>query len=113
MLSMSGWFKLRKQKPGEGIQGEELIQKGTVVGIQDTKLSERLQLDPDLTLAKAIHCVRKQQPLLRAPLERLFCQRLCAVRVTRRDIILCAARHRHLIMWNKTKLKTMRKISFF
>lgn len=47
-----------------------------VVGIQDRKLTERLQLDPELTLAKAIQrawqneTVKKQQPLLhRGPSE--------------------------------------------
>ena len=43
----------------------------TVVGLQDSKLSEKLQLDPELSLAKAINharqseAVKKQQALLR------------------------------------------------
>ena len=43
-----------------------------MVGLQDLKLSEKLQLDPDLTLTKAINqarqseAVKKQQTLLRS-----------------------------------------------
>lgn len=50
---------------------EEMIRDRIVVGIRDNKLSERLQLDPELTLAKTITQVRqyeevkKQQPLIR------------------------------------------------
>ena len=54
-----------------GTLREELIRDRIVVGIQDAKLSESLQLDPELTLAKAMTKVRqsaavkKQQPTLR------------------------------------------------
>lgn len=52
---------------------EELIRDRIVVGLQDARLSEKLQLDPELTLEKAITVVRqsesvkKQQQTLRAP----------------------------------------------
>ena len=39
---------------GFGALKEELIRDGIVVGIRDKRLSERLQMDSDLTLAKAI-----------------------------------------------------------
>lgn len=41
-----------------GTLKEELIWDHIVVGIRDRRLSERLQLDPELTLAKAIQTVR-------------------------------------------------------
>ena len=50
---------------------EELIRDRMVVGLRDATLSEKLQMDPDLTLEKAVtsarqrESVRKQQPLLR------------------------------------------------
>nr|XP_054588665.1 uncharacterized protein LOC129153481 [Nothobranchius furzeri] len=50
---------------------EEMIRDHIVVGIRDSRLSERLQLDPDLTLAKTItqawqqEEIKKQQQLLR------------------------------------------------
>ncbi|XP_061563112.1 uncharacterized protein LOC133418443 isoform X1 [Cololabis saira] len=50
---------------------EEMIRDRIVVGIRNSRLSERLQLDPDLTLARTITQVRqqedvkKQQQLLR------------------------------------------------
>ena len=50
---------------------DEMIRDRIVVGIQDRKLSEKLQLDPTLTLEKAITTVRqveavkKQQPVIR------------------------------------------------
>ena len=49
-----------------------MIRDRIVVGLQDSKLSEKLQLDPDLTLTKAINqarqseTVKKQQTLLRS-----------------------------------------------
>ena len=48
-----------------------MIRDRIVVGLQDSKLSEKLQLDPELSLAKAINharqseAVKKQQALLR------------------------------------------------
>ncbi len=42
-----------------GTLKEELIRDHIVVGIRDRRLSERLQLDPELTLAKAIQTVRQ------------------------------------------------------
>ena len=50
---------------------EEMIQDRIVVGLLDTALSEKLQMDPDLSLEKAMtsarqrEMVRKQQPVLR------------------------------------------------
>ena len=50
---------------------DQLIRDRIVVGIQDAKLSEKMQLDPDLTLEKSIalarqsEAVKKQQPLIR------------------------------------------------
>ena len=50
---------------------DELIRDRLVVGLKDTKLAERLQLDPELTLEKAVNqtrqseAVKKQQVLLR------------------------------------------------
>ena len=50
---------------------DEMIRDRIVVGIQDQRLSERLQLDPELTLGKAVaqvrqsEAVKKQQPLIR------------------------------------------------
>ncbi len=81
-------FNKRNQEPGEsvvfimavhsfaelcdfGALKEDLIRDRIVVGIRDAKLSERLQLDADLTLEKAITKVRQsaavktQQPILR------------------------------------------------
>ena len=52
---------------------EEMIRDRVVVGLRDTKLSESLQLDPDLTLEKAVtkarqaEAVKQQQPLVRGP----------------------------------------------
>ncbi|HSF90705.1 MAG TPA: hypothetical protein VLA51_00725, partial [Paracoccaceae bacterium] len=82
-------FNMRKQALGEtseafiialhklaetcdfGALHDELIRDRIVVGIQDAKLSERLQLDRELTLDKAVSMVRQaeqvhqQQSLLR------------------------------------------------
>ena len=50
---------------------DEMIRDRIVVGLQDSKLSEKLQLDPELSLAKAINharqseAVKKQQNVLR------------------------------------------------
>ena len=54
---------------------EELIRDRLVVGILDKQLSEKLQLDVDLTLEKAIirarqkETIRKQQTVLRTDSE--------------------------------------------
>ena len=54
---------------------DQLIRDLIVVGIRDDKLSEKMQLDPDLTLEKAIslarqsEAVKKQQPLIRGQIE--------------------------------------------
>ena len=82
-------FNRRKQHEGESVDTfitalhnlaehcrygklrEEMIQDRIVVGLLDTALSEKLQMDPDLTLEKAMtsarqrEMVRKQQPVLR------------------------------------------------
>ena len=82
-------FNRRKQDEGESVEtfitalyalaehcgyGElhdAMIRDRIVVGIRDSKLSEKLQLDPDLTLASAVTRVRQseavklQQPLVR------------------------------------------------
>ena len=82
-------FNMRKQEDGEcvdsfitalyelaehcnyGALREEMIRNRLVVGITDSKLSENLQLDSELTLEKAItqahqkETVKQQQPLLR------------------------------------------------
>ena len=48
-----------------------MIQDGIVVGLQDARLSEKLELDPILTLEKAItqareqEVVKKQQAMMR------------------------------------------------
>ena len=50
---------------------DEMIRDRIVVGICDSKLSEKLQLDPDLTLDKAVaqvrqaEAVKQQQPVIR------------------------------------------------
>lgn len=55
-----------------GVLREELIRDRIVVGIRDKALSEKLQLEAELTLEKAVNCVRqketvrKQQGFLRA-----------------------------------------------
>ena len=54
-----------------GALHDEMIRDRLVVGIRDAKLSEKLQLDPDLTLEKAItqvrqaETVKQQQPMIR------------------------------------------------
>ena len=82
-------FNMRKQEDGEcvdsfitalyelaehcnyGALREEMIRDRLVVGITDSKLSENLQLDSELTLEKANtqacqkETVKQQQPLLR------------------------------------------------
>lgn len=82
-------FNSRFQQPGESAESfitdvyklaehcrygdlhEEMIRDRIVVGIRDAKLSERLQLDPNLTLDKTITQVRqneeikRQQPIIR------------------------------------------------
>ena len=82
-------FNLRKQEPGESVDTfitalyglaehcafaalhDELIRDCIVVGLRDSGLSEKLQLDPELTLQKAVtqarqaEAVKQQQALLR------------------------------------------------
>ena len=82
-------FNVRSQLEGESIDSfvtalhglaehcnfrdlkDELIRDRLVVGLRDAALSEKLQMNPDLTLEKAVvlarqkEAVRKQQPLLR------------------------------------------------
>ena len=82
-------FNRRKQEEGESVDDfvtsvhalaehcgfaglrDELIRDRIVVGLRDVSLSEKLQLDPDLTLEKTVTMVRqsemvkKQQVLLR------------------------------------------------
>ncbi len=54
-----------------GALRDELIRDRIVVGIQDARLSESLQLDSELTLEKAMikvrqsEAVKRQQPILR------------------------------------------------
>lgn len=56
---------------GYGNLHEEMIRDRIVVGLQDASLSEKLQLDADLTLAKAVdkvrqaEAVKKQQAVIR------------------------------------------------
>ena len=85
-------FNMRKQEDGESVDSfitalyelaehcnygalrKEMIRNRLVVGIRDSKLSENLQLDSELTLEKAIaqarqkETVKQQQPLLRGGL---------------------------------------------
>ena len=82
-------FNLRRQEPGESVDTfitslyslaehcnygalhDEMIRDRIVVGISNIKLSEKLQLDNDLTLEKAVtqarqaEIVKRQQPLVR------------------------------------------------
>ena len=82
-------FNSRRQEPGESVDAfitslyalaehcgygelhDEMIQDRIVVGIINAKLSEKLQLDAELTLEKAVtqahqaETVRQQQPLVR------------------------------------------------
>ena len=54
-----------------GTLKDEMIRDGIVVGLQDSKLPEKLQLDPELSLTKAINharqseAVKKKQALFR------------------------------------------------
>jgi hypothetical protein len=45
---------------GYGDMRDQLIRDFIVVGIRDDKLSEKMQLDPDLTLEKAISLAKKK-----------------------------------------------------
>ena len=80
-------FNLRRQEEGEPVDSfitalyglaehcgygelhDEMVRDKIVVGIRDFSLAEKLQLDPDLTLSKAVTQVRQaeagkqQQPL--------------------------------------------------
>ena len=82
-------FNQRRQEPGEPVDAfitalyglaehcgyaslhEEMIRDRIVVGLLDAKLSEKLQLDPELTLSKAVtqvrqaEAIKQQQALLR------------------------------------------------
>ena len=82
-------FNMRAQEEGESVDGfiialyelskhcgygelhDEMIRDRLVVGLKDLKLSEKLQLDPELTLEKVVtqvcqaETVKEQQPLLR------------------------------------------------
>ena len=49
-----------------GMLKSELIRDRIVVGIRDSALSQRLQLDPDLTLEKAMRVARIIKPILKA-----------------------------------------------
>ena len=49
-----------------GMLKSELIRDRIVVGIRDSALSQRLQLDPDLTLEKAMRVARIIKPILEA-----------------------------------------------
>ena len=44
-----------------GTLKDEMIRDRIVVGLQDSKLSEKLQLDPELSLAKAINHARQSE----------------------------------------------------
>ena len=83
-------FNQQRQEPGESVNTlitalyglaehcgyselhDKMIRDRIVVGLRDAKLSEKLQLDPELTLEKAVTQVRqtesikKQQPLVRS-----------------------------------------------
>ena len=82
-------FNMRKQEEGEPVDAfitalyalaeycrygnlhDEMIRDRIVVGIRNAPLSEKLQLDPELTLEKAVtqvrqaEAIKQQQPLLR------------------------------------------------
>ena len=82
-------FNMRKQETGEGVDNfitdlyalaehcgygtlhDQMIRDRLVVGLKDARLSEKLQLDAELTLEKAItnvrqaEAVRQQQPVVR------------------------------------------------
>ena len=59
---------------GYGDLHDEMVHDRIVVGIRDSRLSEKLQLDPNLTLEKAIaetrqkEAVKKQQSTVRSDL---------------------------------------------
>lgn len=69
-----------------GTLTDEMIRDRIVVGLLDAKLSEKLQLDPDLTLPKAINhvqqskAVKKQQTLMRMTSRNLQEQRMKSMR---------------------------------
>lgn len=48
-----------------GVLHHELIRDRLVVGLMDKRLSERIQLDPDLTLGKAINMARQSEEVKR------------------------------------------------
>jgi hypothetical protein len=49
---------------GYGDIRDQLIRDFIVVGICDDKLSEKMQLDPDLTLEKAISLARQSEDVI-------------------------------------------------
>ena len=73
------------QKFSFGQLEEELVRDRIVVGLQDPALSKRLQLDPELTLEKAItlarnaETVKVQQKVLREPGAGLNDSEVCAL----------------------------------
>ena len=72
-----------------GTLHDELIRDRIVVGLRDAKLSGKLQLDPELTLAKAIHqarqseSVKKQQSLMRNDFQETVKKEVGAVKARR------------------------------
>ena len=72
-----------------GTLQDELIGDRIVVGLRDAKLSEKLQLDPELTLTKAIHqarrseSVKKQQGLMRNDFQETVKKEVGAVKASR------------------------------
>ena len=77
-------FNMRRQEEGESVYAfitslyglaehcgyanlhDEMVRDRIVVGIRNAKLSEKLQLDPDLTLEKAVTQVRHASPSVRS-----------------------------------------------
>ena len=73
-----------------GALREDLIRDRIVVGLQDTRLSEKLQLDGDLSLEKAVRtarqseAVKQQQKSLRSPFQEEPSGEIAAVQSKRR-----------------------------
>ena len=79
MIFKRSKFNQRSQEPDESVETfitslyslaehcsdgnlrEEMIKDRTAVGLQDAKLAEKLQLDPDLTLEKAVNQARQSE----------------------------------------------------
>ena len=51
---------------GYGMLHDEMIRDRIVVGLWDTAVSEKLQMDKDLTLDKAIAAARQRKKLLKS-----------------------------------------------